>query len=121
MNTQNTCPLCKSENNSLLYKDHLRDYLQCANCDLVFVPTEYHLSLAEEKERYDTHNNNPKDSRYRQFLSQLTTPLNLLIPNRSFGLDFGCGPGPTLSLMLEICCWKYGVDSWRTRRCLHYK
>ena len=101
MNTQTTCPLCKSKNNSLLYKDHLRDYLQCTNCDLVFVPTEYHLSLAEEKERYDTHNNNPKDSRYRQFLSQLTNPLNLLIPNRSFGLDFGCGPGPALSLMLE--------------------
>ena len=34
-------------------------------------------------------------------MSQLTTPLNLLIPNRSFGLDFGCGPGPALSLMLE--------------------
>jgi len=101
VNTHITCPLCTSENNSLFYKDHLRDYLECANCHLVFVPNEYHLSLAEEKERYDTHNNNPKDYRYRQFLSQLTNPLNLLIPSRSFGLDFGCGPGPTLSLMLE--------------------
>ncbi len=34
-------------------------------------------------------------------MSQLTLPLQELIPGESVGLDFGSGPGPTLSLMLE--------------------
>ena len=95
------CPLCKSNNNSKLYKDKSREYYCCASCDFVFVPKVYHLSEAEEKSRYDTHNNDPYDERYRAFLSQLLKPLLERIPERSNGLDFGSGPGPTLSLMLE--------------------
>ena len=75
--------------------------MQCLNCDFVFVPSQYHLSEFEERKRYDTHNNNPDDPRYRQFLSQLTEPLNEIISSDSYGLDFGCGPGPTLSLMMQ--------------------
>jgi len=99
--TQITCPLCTSKKCSLFHKDQFREYLQCLACKFVFVPSQYHLSDSEEKERYDTHNNNPQDLRYRQFLSQLTKPLNDLISDGSYGLDFGCGPGPTLSLILE--------------------
>ena len=101
MAAQNTCPLCSSKNYSLFHKDHLRKYLQCLNCDFVFVSSQYHLSESEERKRYDTHNNNPEDPRYRQFLSQLTVPLNELISIDSYGLDFGCGPGPTLSLIMQ--------------------
>ena len=75
--------------------------MQCLNCEFVFVPSQYHLSEPEERKRYDTHNNNPEDPRYRQFLSQLTEPLNEIISSNSYGLDFGCGPGPTLSLMMQ--------------------
>ena len=63
----------------------------------------YHLSDTEEKSRYDTHNNDPNDHRYRHFLSQLLVPLLERIQQQSNGLDFGSGPGPTLSLMLEEC------------------
>ena len=95
------CPLCKSINSSKFYKDKFREYLCCASCDFVFVPKVYHLSKTEEKLRYDTHNNDPYDDRYRAFLSQLLKPLLERIPEKSSGLDFGSGPGPTLSLMLE--------------------
>ena len=101
MATQSTCPLCSSKNYSLFHKDHLRKYLQCLNCEFIFVPSQYHLSEPEERKRYDTHNNNPEDPRYRQFLSQLTEPLNEIVSSDSYGLDFGCGPGPTLSLMMQ--------------------
>lgn len=96
-----TCPLCESKNHSLIFKDSHREYLRCSECDFVFVPKSYHLSEADEKLRYDTHNNDPVDARYRQFLSQLSEPLLKKIPDKSYGLDFGSGPGPTLSLMLE--------------------
>jgi len=95
------CPLCKSINSSKFYKDKFREYLCCASCDFVFVPKVYHLSKTDEKLRYDTHNNDPYDDRYRAFLSQLLKPLLERIPEKSSGLDFGSGPGPTLSLMLE--------------------
>ena len=43
------------------------------------------------------------DERYRNFLSQLLNPLQERIPKGASGLDFGSGPGPTLSLMLKEC------------------
>ena len=97
------CPLCKTTNSSKFYKEKFREYLRCLSCDFVFVPKLYHLSDAEEKSRYDTHNNDPNDQRYRHFLSQLLVPLLERIQQKSNGLDFGSGPGPTLSLMLEEC------------------
>ena len=97
------CPLCKTTNSSKFYKEKFREYLRCLSCDFIFVPKMYHLSDAEEKSRYDTHNNDPNDHRYRHFLSQLLVPLLERISQKSNGLDFGSGPGPTLSLMLEEC------------------
>ena len=97
------CPLCKTTNSSKFYKEKFREYLRCLSCDFVFVPKIYHLSDAEEKSRYDTHNNDANDHRYRHFLSQLLVPLLEKIQQKSNGLDFGSGPGPTLSLMLEEC------------------
>ena len=97
------CPLCKTTNSSKFYKEKFREYLRCLSCDFVFVPKKHHLSDAEEKSRYDTHNNDPNDHRYRHFLCQLLVPLLERIQQQSNGLDFGSGPGPTLSLMLEEC------------------
>jgi len=45
--------------------------------------------------------NSPDDPRYRAFLSRLFIPLNERIAPESCGLDFGSGPGPTLSVMFE--------------------
>ncbi len=97
------CPLCETTNSSKFYKEKFREYLRCLSCDFVFVPKMYHLSDTEEKSRYDTHDNDPNDHRYRHFLSQLLVPLLERIQQKSNGLDFGSGPGPTLSLMLEEC------------------
>lgn len=73
----------------------------CSNCSLVFVPLEYHLSPDEEKAIYDLHINHPGDQGYRRFLSRLTNPLMDRIHPGEIGLDFGCGPGPTLSVMIN--------------------
>jgi len=95
------CPLCSSNLTENLHKDSYREYLKCRHCDFVFVPKIYHLTEKDEKARYDTHNNDPEDDRYRNFLSQLLNPLQERISKNAKGLDFGSGPGPTLSLMLE--------------------
>lgn len=84
-----------------MYQDKQRPYYHCRVCNLVFVPAAYHLSAAAEKAHYDLHENSPADARYRRFLGRLFDPLVERLPPYSHGLDFGCGPGPTLSVMLE--------------------
>ncbi len=82
------------------YSDIQREYFQCRCCWLVFVPPQYFLSLEEEKKYYDLHHNNPQDDNYRKFLGRLAEPLLAQLPPGARGLDFGSGPGPTLSRML---------------------
>ena len=94
------CLLCQSSSTEDYYLD-TRQYWQCGDCDLVFVASSEHLSEAEEKSRYDFHENNPEDLGYRKFLNRLIKPLSERLSPGSSGLDFGCGPGPTVSVMLE--------------------
>ena len=98
---EDTCPLCGGAGTSPFYRDKHRDYLSCRVCGLVFVPPAQHLAAANEKAFYDRHDNRPDDPRYRDFLDRLFAPLNQRLAARSRGLDFGSGPGPTLSVMFE--------------------
>lgn len=94
------CTLCS--NSAYFYcADRKRDYYRCLSCDLVFADPAAQLTPADEKSIYDYHQNSPDDGRYRQFLSQLSEPLMAKLQPGMQGLDFGCGPGPTLNLMLE--------------------
>lgn len=96
------CPLCGYTDHPLFSADRRRPYYRCMRCSLVFVPRAFYVSECEEKAEYDLHNNDPNDPHYRQFLSRLTTPLIAQLPANATGLDFGCGPGPTLChLMAE--------------------
>lgn len=81
--------------------DLQRDYYQCDVCKLVFVPPGQRLAPETELKRYQLHENDPDDPRYRKFLSRLFIPMNERIKPASKGLDFGSGPGPTLSVMFE--------------------
>jgi hypothetical protein len=96
-----TCPLCQCTKTNYFYEDKYRPYHHCENCELIFVPPAHHLANDAEKSRYDQHQNLPSDRGYRQFLSRLFTPLCQQLQPGQSGLDFGSGPGPTLSLMLE--------------------
>lgn len=95
------CPLCGDTNNYLYHRDEHRPYLQCSTCQLVFVPKSHLNSAVEEKAHYDTHQNSPDDAGYRKFLNRLLAPLSQKLTAGACGLDFGAGPGPTLSVMLE--------------------
>ncbi|MEO2034947.1 MAG: class I SAM-dependent methyltransferase [Planctomycetaceae bacterium] len=94
------CPLCHKSDVTPFLADR-RSYFRCAVCKLVFVPPEQFLSAAAEKAEYDKHENSAADPRYRAFLSRLQEPLLERLAPHSRGLDFGSGPGPTLSLMFE--------------------
>lgn len=95
------CPLCRAGDTTLYLREKAREYFSCGVCRLVFVPPEYFVTALEEKNRYDLHQNSPSDERYRRFLSRLMNPLCARVAPGSRGLDFGSGPGPTLSVMFE--------------------
>ncbi len=101
MTERPTCPLCAAAHCSHYHRDARRDYLQCPCCALIFVPPAYHLGPAAERAVYDQHQNSPDDAGYRRFLSRLFTPLAAELAPGDRGLDFGSGPGPTLSVMFE--------------------
>jgi len=54
-----------------------------------------------EKARYAEHDNSPSDPEYRKFLDRLLQPLCAVLKPGAQGLDYGCGPGPTASVMLR--------------------
>lgn len=99
--TMINCTLCKSLDTHPLHSNNLYTYHICRECDLVFVKPDERLNPEKEKQRYDQHENDPEDERYRAFLNQLFNPLNKKLKPHSYGLDYGAGPGPTLSVMLE--------------------
>ena len=94
------CPLCSSSARHF-HRDKDRAYYRCGNCLLVFVQPEDFLSAEDEKAVYDLHRNTPDDLGYRKFLSRIRDPIARIIPAGGRGLDFGSGPGPTLSVMFE--------------------
>lgn len=95
------CPLCAEPQTLAFHRDQRRPYRRCSRCLLVFVPVAHHLSPEEERGHYLNHENSPDDTAYRRFLARLEGPLSRRLSRPCTGLDFGCGPGPTLSAMLE--------------------
>ena len=95
------CPLCHKTDIRHFSRNRVRDFLSCQTCHLIFVPAEQHVSAEEEKSQYDLHDNRPDDPAYRTFLNRMFLPMQDRLKAASDGLDFGAGPGPTLSLMFE--------------------
>jgi len=96
------CPLCKDKKSSSFYlSDKQREYYKCSVCKLIHVLPGQYLSIEDELSEYNKHQNSPEDNGYRKFLSRLFNPLSSWLSPDSHGLDFGSGPGPTLSVMFE--------------------
>lgn len=95
-----SCVLCASENVEPLQSTP-GEYFHCLVCDLRYLHPRARLSPAEERVRYDLHNNDPNDSRYLDFLRPLLVALEAQVPAGASGLDFGCGPAPVLADMFR--------------------
>jgi len=95
------CPLCLSSALGRLEPIESKIYWRCAVCGLTFLSPEHRLNPESERARYEQHQNNREDFRYRKFLIRLSDPLVPRLKPGAEGLDYGSGPGPTLSVMLE--------------------
>lgn len=95
------CPLCNATACSDFYRNKRCQYWHCSVCDLIFVDPQDVLSAEAEKAQYDLHNNDPRDPAYLGFLQRLSEPSIAALKRPVVGLDFGCGPGPALSLLFQ--------------------
>jgi SAM-dependent methyltransferase len=93
------CPLCGGASSALLEdaKSGWR-YAACGVCELAF-RTDPPLPPDEERRRYALHENRPDDG-YRRFLEPAAAAVAARCAPGAEGLDYGCGPGPVLALML---------------------
>lgn len=95
------CPLCLTNTPQLFAEVRGCPYFQCDHCRLILLDPQLRPAPEAEQARYDTHDNDPADDRYRAFLDRVATPLAARLEPAAEGLDYGAGPGPTLSIMLE--------------------
>jgi hypothetical protein len=105
------CILCESKNVKLLeLAGDKRKYFSCQSCYLIFVDPSHHISVEQEKARYELHENSATDLGYVKFLSQVIQPSLSFLTSNMIGLDYGCGPNPTLSGLLsqhQLTCYNY--------------
>lgn len=95
------CPVCIAARTERFLTVDGQTYWRCLTCQARFLAPAKRPSLDEEYAHYLHHENNPNDPRYRRFLSKLADPLLERLPRASCGLDYGCGPGPALAVMLR--------------------
>lgn len=90
------CTLC----GSVLTRKKDVFYYDCDECKAIVKDEAHYLTADEEREIYETHNNDVDDIRYQNFTSPITNyVLDKFSPEHK-GLDFGSGTGPVISSML---------------------
>lgn len=101
------CTLC---NNSTFYlitfkndykKLSKRIYFNCNECDLIFVPEQFHLSPTDEEKRYSLHNNTLSNEGYVNMFREKIKLIQQYCPGISSVLDYGCGDKPVLVELLK--------------------
>jgi len=90
------CPLCGANGAAVFAPD----YHRCRVCELTYLDAALRPGSDVERARYDEHRNDPADAGYRSFLERVAGPVAARVPAGARGLDYGSGPGPTLSVML---------------------
>ncbi len=99
---KSTCRLCRSEDEPIFVKGpDARHYYFCAQCHMVHVREEDLPDQQTERNRYLTHQNGIQFEGYVNFLKRAIDPALEFIPKEWTGLDYGCGPAPTLSKLLK--------------------
>lgn len=96
------CPLCYNQSfQPEVQGPKGRYFYLCDDCNLVFEERSNLPDLNEEKERYLEHENSIHQEGYVKHLNQAIKPALPYINTDYRGLDYGCGPVPTLNRLLE--------------------
>ena len=82
-------------------------YYHCPHCDFIFLDEEYLIDEQEEHYRYKQHKNTLDNKGYvNNFNKFIKTASIDTSKDIKMALDFGCGPGPVLKVLLN----RLGID-----------
>ncbi|MCK9490936.1 MAG: class I SAM-dependent methyltransferase [Sulfurimonas sp.] len=105
------CKICSS--NTTLIKNHKtgKDYYRCNECDYIFLDEQFYIDEAHERLHYDKHDNNFSCHGYVEMFETL---IDEFVPLKEIedALDFGCGEGEVLPILLEknrVKCDRYDL------------
>ena len=95
------CHICGSGTESFRDEKSGILYYSCSSCEVIFKSPECYQSIAEQKARYDLHNNDADDEGYRAYFQRF---LDFVLPHVGdvgTALDFGCGRSTLLADILN--------------------
>jgi hypothetical protein len=94
------CPLCGTQSGKKHFS-RKRTLHECPKCHLIVAERSELLTRDEQKARYLTHENGIEHEGYREFLGRVIDASRPYLKPGTRGLDYGCGPAPTLSILVE--------------------
>lgn len=96
------CKICNEKVSPFFDAQLNKTYYHCDNCEVVFLDKIYYITQDAEKTQYNNHNNSLENEGYVQmFESFLDFFWEDLENQPTLALDFGCGPGPVLQVLLK--------------------
>lgn len=96
---ESPCPLCRADSDFFLHQEQ-RDYRQCPDCRLIFVPPRFFLPREQEIERYLEHENSLDNPGYVKMFKDKIDIVRTVCPGVRKVLDYGCGYEPVLKTLL---------------------
>ncbi|MBX3041444.1 MAG: class I SAM-dependent methyltransferase [Bdellovibrionaceae bacterium] len=81
---------------------------RCEQCDLLFKDSSLWLDEKDERARYELHQNG--DEGHQRFLAPVVDAVRCHFPQGGRGIDWGSGPVPVLSVLLEAA--GFSVDHY---------
>ncbi|MCK4737427.1 MAG: class I SAM-dependent methyltransferase [Sulfurimonas sp.] len=100
------CKICNGNTTAITDEKKQKKYYTCLTCEYIFLDKLFYIDDKAEKKHYDKHHNTFESLGYVKMFEELID--EFVIPqtqNIKTALDFGCGEGEVLPILLE----KYGV------------
>jgi SAM-dependent methyltransferase len=105
------CKICLNNSKTIVDEKTSKIYYKCLECEYIYLDEKFYID--EEKKHYDKHHNNLESLGYVKMFEDLVEEfVKPYANNIKHALDFGCGEGEVLPIVLErnnIKCDRYDL------------
>ena len=107
------CKICQDSTTAITDTKTQKIYHKCLSCEYIHLDDKFYIDESTEKKHYDKHHNNFESLGYVKMFDDLIDDfVEPYIDDISEALDFGCGEGEVLPILLErrnIKCDRYDL------------
>ncbi len=97
----NTCKICGAKTSEIVHPRFEIVFHVCPSCELVTKDQKHLITMEEEKQIYDLHQNSDEDPGYVNYLRNFMEASILPYTKGGSLLEFGSGPNPVFSRILS--------------------